>query len=291
MRVGDDYISRNTFGLLLGGLALLFVVAMIGLTATQYLPPERGKAAVALTTDIGAVIFGLLAAAVLRSVSRRFQPGNPLRRIWLLLGIGIGVYALGDAVWTVLDVRSGFGEVPYPSVADALYLAMYVFVGAGIFRTAGAFRRVGDVRKPMAEGIALTVLASIVACVFIVAPVVADPTASLFQKVLGVAYPIGDIVVLLGPAVFIVLAARTIGGLKDVRQWWVLAIGLAVMSVSDIAFTFLDWTGEYVSGHPVDFGWMLSLLLIALAGSLSADAAHGPKAALARDTVTAAGLP
>jgi hypothetical protein len=45
------------------------------------------------------------------------------------------------------------------------------------------------------------------------------------------------------------------------------------MSLSDIGFTWLDWTGRYYSGHPVDFGWMLSLLMIAVAGSLAADCA------------------
>ena len=52
---------------------------------------------------------------------------------------------------------------------------------------------------------------------------------------------------------------------------------MALMSVSDIAFTWLDWTGRYFSGHVIDFGWMTSLLLIAIAASLAADAADTQK--------------
>ena len=52
---------------------------------------------------------------------------------------------------------------------------------------------------------------------------------------------------------------------------------VALMSVSDIAFTWLDWTGRYFSGHVIDFGWMTSLLLIAIAASLAADAADTQK--------------
>lgn len=277
MRVGDDYISRRTFTLIVGGLILLLLVLLAGLSITQYLSPENARIAHALKTDIAAIIFGLGSAAVVLSAARHFRPGNPLRRIWLLLGIGVGVYALGDVVWTALDIRSGFGEVPYPSLADALYLSMYVFVAMGLFRAAGAFGRVVSVRRPAVVAAVLTALAAIAAWAFVVAPVVADPTTLLPVKVLGVAYPIGDIAFLLGPAVFILLAAPAIGSFQAARQWWVLAFGLALMSVSDIAFTWLDWTGRYFSGHVIDFGWMVSLLLIAIAASLAADAADTQK--------------
>jgi hypothetical protein len=273
MRVGDDYISRRTFILIVGGLILLLVVLLAGLSITQYLSPEDARIAHALKTDIASVVFGLGSAVAVLIAARRFQPGNPLRRIWLLLGGGVGVYALGDVVWTALDIRSGFGKVPYPSVADALYLSMYVLVALGLFRAAAAFSRVVSVRRPALAAAVLTALAAVAAWTFVVAPVVADPTTTLPVKVLGVAYPIGDIALLLGPAVFILLAAPAIGSFHAARQWWVLAFGLALMSVSDIAFTWLDWTGRYFSGHVVDFGWMVSLLLIAIAASLAADAA------------------
>jgi hypothetical protein len=273
MHIGEDYISRKTFVLIVGGLSLLLVVLLAGLTITQYMSPENARVAHALKTDIASIIFGLGSAAVLLSVARHFAPGNPLRRIWLLLGIGVGVYALGDVVWTVLEVGSGFGEVPYPSLADVLYLSMYVFFGIGLFRTAAAFGRVVSVRMPLVAAVLLSALAILVVWAFVVAPTIADPATSLPQKVLGGAYPIGDIVFLLFPAVFILLAAPAVGGLQAARQWWVLAFGLALMSVTDITFAWLDWTGRYFSGHVVDFGWMLSLLLIAIAGSLAADTA------------------
>lgn len=277
MRIGDDYMSRRTFSVIVGGLILLLAVLLAGLWITQYLSPENARIAHALKTDIASIIFGLGSAAVVLSAARRFHLGNPLRRIWLLLGIGIGVYALGDVVWTALDILSGFREVPYPSLADALYLSMYVFVFIGLSRAAGAFGRVVNVKRPAIMAAVLSALAAIAAWAFVVAPVVADPATSLPVKVLGVAYPIGDIAFLLGPALFILLAAPAVARLQAARQWWVLAFGLALMSISDIAFTWLDWTGRYFSGHVVDFGWMVSLLLIAIAASLAADAADTQK--------------
>lgn len=271
MHVGKGDISWRTFALIFGGAALLAGFVMVGTTMPGYVPPARAQAVAAVVSDIGSIIFGLLAAAILVAVAFRFRRGNPLRQIWLLLGIGIGLYAAGDVVWTVLDVGSGFTEVPYPSAADVLYLSMYFFMGLGLLKAVKAFRRVTYAEAALKLQVILMFLVSVAMYVFVIAPIIVDAAATLPQKVFGAIYPIGDIVVFVGPAVFIAFVAGAIGRTQSVRHWWVLAGGLAVMSVSDLAFTWLDWRGLYYSGHPVDYLWMLSLLAIAVAGSLAAD--------------------
>jgi hypothetical protein len=270
MQIGESYISRRTFVLLVGGLFLLAVVSVVALTIAQTVTGDKN--ALTLIADLGSVVFGSLAAAVLFTSARCFDADNPLRRIWLLIGAGMAAYAVGDLVWAVLDIRSGFGAVPYPSVADLFYIAMYVFVALGLVRTARAFGRAARVTRALVIGAVLTVLAAALFYVLIAAQVVGDPTTSLLQKVLGAAYPIADILFLLAPAFFILLAAPHFRG---ARQWWVLAFGLIAMSLSDIGFTWFQWTGRLSSAVPVEFGWMLSLLLIAVAGSLAADVARG----------------
>lgn len=271
MHVGTGDISWRTFSLIFGGAALLVGFAIVGLTMPGYLPADRAVAVAAITTDLGSIVFGFIAASVLIAVAFRFRRGNPLRQIWLLLGIGIGMYALGDVVWTVLDVGSGYTKVPYPSAADVAYLAMYLFMGLGLLRAVKAFRRVTYAEAALKLQVVLMLLVSIAIYVFVVAPIIVDGATSLPQKVFGAIYPIGDVTVFVGPAIFIAFVAGAIGRTQSVRHWWVLAAGLAVMSVSDLAFTWLDWRGLYYSGHPVDYAWMLSLLMIAVAGSLAAD--------------------
>lgn len=274
MQVGDVYISRRTFALLVGGLSLMLVIAVAGLSVTSTLPEAQSSSVLSLMTDLSAILFGVMAAVLLIRVGHTFRPGNPLRRIWLLIGFGIAAYAVGDVIWAVLDIGSGFTEVPYPSAADFFYLAMYGFLVAGLVLAAMAFARMARVRRPIAAAVVLTSLAAIAVFALVVLPVASDASTDLAARLLGVAYPMGDMVFLLGPAIFIVLAAPAVGPFRVVRQWWVLALGLALMSLSDIGFTWLDWTGRYFTGHPVDFGWMASLLLIAIAGSLAADVAE-----------------
>jgi diguanylate cyclase len=275
MRVASTDISWRTFVLTTGGLLALVVLALAGLVIKGYLPAARVEIAMAIVSDVGSIVFGLLAAALLFFAASHYDRGNPLHQIWLLLGAGIGVYAVGDIIWTVLEFGSGFKEVPYPSLADVAYVAMYFFVGAGLFRAAKSFRRVAKVDIAVMADIVAMFLGAVLVYVFVAAPVIVDSGSSLFQKVLGVAYPIGDIAVFLGPAIFIAFVASILGRSQPVAHWWTLAAGLAVMSLADIAFTWLDWTGNYFSGHPVDFAWMLSLLMIAIAGSMAADICIG----------------
>jgi hypothetical protein len=271
LRVGNDHLSWRTFGLIVGGVVALVAFALIGLAITGYLPADRIETARSIVSDVGSIAFGLLAAAFLFLAASRMDPGNPLRRIWLLLGLSVAVYVIGDIIWTVLEVRSGFTEVPYPSYADIAYIAFYVFMAAGLMRAARAFGRVSNTERAIRVDIVLMFLAAIAVYVFVAAPIIVDAEATLAQKVLGVAYPIGDLVVLLGPALFIAFVASSLGRSQAARQWWSLAFGLAVMSLSDILFTWLEWTGRYYSGHQVDYAWMLSLLILAIAGSEAAD--------------------
>jgi len=281
VRIGDDHLSWRTFGLIVGGIVALVAFAVIGLAVTGYIPADRMETARAVISDAGSISFGLLAAAFLFLAAVRLDAHNPLRRIWMLLGVGISVYALGDIIWTVLEFQSGFTEVPYPSYADIAYIAFYGFMAAGLIRAARSFGRVAEAERVVRVDIVVMFVASIIMYVFVAGPIVADSTSTIAEKVLGVAYPLADLVVLLGPALFIAFVASSLGRSQAARQWWSLAFGLAVMSLSDILFSWLDWTGRYFSGHPVDYAWMLSLLILPVAGSEAADCADCQGAARA----------
>ncbi len=271
MRVGESHISVRTFVLIVGGLVVLLALAVGGLAMTHGLSPASSHDGLSLATDLGSLFFDVVACVALLLAAGHYAAGNPLRRIWLMLGVGIGVYAVGDLVWMLLDVGAKFRAVPYPSAADVFYLATYVFLAIGLTRAAQAFGRAARLRATLVAGIVVTALAALLVYAFVALPIVRDPSASLAVKTLGVVYPAADILLLFGPALFIILAARSISGHQVVRQWWTLATGFLLMAASDVAFTWFDWTGRYFAGHPVDFGWMLSLLIIGVAGSLVAD--------------------
>ena len=271
MKLGKVDFSFRTSVLFWVGLALLLILSLTALVTTVSFAPDKAELTRGVVSDAGSVVFGFLAAAFLFYAASRFAPKSSLRRVWQLLGIGIGLRAVGDVVWIALEVGARFKSVPYPSAADVFYVAMYVFMAAGLIRAAWAFGRATYAEGAVRFDIIAMFLVAVGVYTFVIAPILVDGSSTLPMKVLGAAYPIGDIVLLMGPALFIAVVASCIGRCEPAWHWWALSIGVAVMSLADILFTWLDWTGRYASGNPVDYLWMLSLLMIAVAGSLSAD--------------------
>ena len=274
MHVADAGPSRRSAAILIGGLVLIGLAAVAGLSIAHGSSPAEATARISLLTHVGSVILGVIAAGSMLRVGSHVRPGNPLRRIWVLLGVGMVAYSLGDAVWAALIAGSGSEAAVRPIAADLFYLVMYAFVIAGLTRTAIAFGRAARVRKPMMAGIVVALLAAAALFVTLTLPILSAPSASPVSKVLGVAYPMADVLLLAGPAAFVLLAVPSIGRFGVTRQWWLLGFGLLTMSLADIGLIWVRSTGHYFSGHPVDFAWMVGLLLVALAGSLAADAAE-----------------
>jgi len=71
---------------------------------------------------------GLLVVAALFCLARPlFLPGA--RLAWTLIGVGLALWVIGDLYYEVAFANAD--EVPFPSVADAFYLAFYPPVYAG----------------------------------------------------------------------------------------------------------------------------------------------------------------
>src|ERR1035437_3368413 len=125
MDTRDEHMSWRTFALIFAGSALLVILASAAVAATSYLPAALADIARGLVSDSGSIIFGVLAASVLFYAASRFHKGNAMRRIWELFGVAMTVRVIGDIIWVALEIRSHYADVPYPSVADAFYLAFY----------------------------------------------------------------------------------------------------------------------------------------------------------------------
>ena len=68
------------------------------------------------------------AAACLRRAGRL---AGPLRRSWALLGASCAAWGIGQVIWTLYETGMG-REVPFPSWADAGYLAAVPLATAGL---------------------------------------------------------------------------------------------------------------------------------------------------------------
>jgi diguanylate cyclase len=174
--------------------------------------------------------------------------------------------AFGCASWTIAECLWFYFEAvrhrsPFPSPADWFYLAFYVFVFAGLVRL--PVRQLG--RR---ERVAFTLdLATVMfVTVMVVWYLVVDPTVhrgdSVLNQVLALAYPVGDVILVLGVAR--VLMRRRSGG-EGHAALWLLAGGAMLLALADIIYARLELSHSYTAGTLPDAIWVLALLAIALA--------------------------
>jgi diguanylate cyclase (GGDEF)-like protein len=208
-----------------------------------------------VVTNVAQFVAPAAAAATLALRARK--SGGRLRATWAALAVACGCWAAGQAYWAQQEIR-GAG-IPFPSVADAGYLAFPLLAAAGLLLypsdggARGRWRSTSDaVMTSAAVGLVSweTALGAI-----------ADRSSrdDPLTWVLFLAYPVLDVVL-------IVLAVLTAARTRYPRLPLVLVCaGLVALSVSDSAFAYLQATMSYRGGS-ADLGWVAGFLLLALAG-------------------------
>ena len=147
----------------------------------------------------------------------------------MAIGASILVWAAAEIYWTAAIVDDP--SPPYPSPADAGYLAFYPLAALGLVLLVRARAEEIDWRLWMDGAIAALGTAALgTAFVF---DFVADQTSgTAIQVATTLAYPLGDIVLL---AMVVGVVALT--GWRPGRAWTPLLLGLAAMAVADVAYT------------------------------------------------------
>ncbi|MDW3213626.1 MAG: EAL domain-containing protein [Ilumatobacteraceae bacterium] len=178
------------------------------------------------------------------------------RRAWLAILGAQCCFLAGDVGFALLEyvVRSD----AYPSVADALYLAGYPLLAAGLIPIARTRRGRRDVGGLIDASI-VTIASAAVLWVFIMDPTVGDSSTSVIARVVAVAYTAGDVLAL---GVLALMLTRRTG---NERPFWYITAGVAAMFVGDVAFSFMALQDSYQLGGPIDALWYLNYTCFVLA--------------------------
>jgi diguanylate cyclase (GGDEF)-like protein len=184
------------------------------------------------------------------------------RLAWSLFAAGLLLWGLGDLYFTL--ALWDLDEIPVPSVADAGYLALYPLAYAGIvllFRSRVA--RLG--RSLWVDGLigALSVAAFVATLLF--GTVVSSTGGAPLSVATNLAYPLADLLL-----VAFVVGALAMTGWSLSSAWAWLAVGLLVFAATDTLYLYGTAAGTYHGGDPLDAGWPLAALIIAVAAWLPA---------------------
>ena len=195
---------------------------------------------------------GIGLAAVVAMVVGAVRNRSPVRPTWLLLAGGNLLFVVGDFLFSVYERL--WGGTPFPSAADALYLVGYVPQAAGLIllirrRTPGKDRAALTDAAIIASGL------SLLSWVFLIQPAASDDTLTTLGRVITIAYPAADILLL-------VLLARLLTG-TGVRNaaFGMLATGMVLVLVSDLVYALMVQAGTYSATSAVNMGWLLAYSL------------------------------
>ena len=205
-----------------------------------------------------ALLFGGALLCLTRAALVRAQ-----RAAWIAIGVGAFFNGLGDLHWVV--ILQHLDSIPYPSLADAFWLAEYPFLGLGLWLLlARSGKGLSSGKSVWLDGLVAALAGTAVAAAtLLAAPLEAATEGKFLVFATNLAYPLGDLLLL---GVVLVLCSRA---------GWRLGIvaGLLVGSllVSTLTnFVYLDQVtrGTYVSGGLLDAGWPIGAFLAAAGGCL-----------------------
>jgi diguanylate cyclase (GGDEF)-like protein len=176
---------------------------------------------------------------------------------WSLMALGLALWTAGDLCWTLwLDHVE---NPPFPSVADALYVGMYLAFYGGI--AALLRNRI----RPFPAWLVIDGVLAGLTFASLTAGVVFEPVRAATQGSTAViattlVYPVCDLLLLV-----LVLVTFAAAGWRPGRSWTLLGAGLAVCALADSLYVYQESTGSYLTGSWLDTMWPLSFALIALA--------------------------
>jgi hypothetical protein len=199
-------------------------------------------------------LFGLIAVGGVLAGLRLHRLERPLP--WLLLAAGQALMVAGDALW---DLHERVLHVaPRPSPADLLYLAGSPAMAA-CFAILARRRAPGGHGGDLIDAAVVAVSASLVAWVFVLAPVAATDATSA-ERLVAAAYPAADLL-LLGLAMRLLLGAG-----RRPRAFWLLGAGLVLLTAADLASAVQALHGgDAVPAVVQELGGLGSYLLLAAA--------------------------
>lgn len=215
--------------------------------------PDRRE----LLSDLAPLPLGAAVAAGAWHASRRAGADASTRRAWRFLAAGFTLWWAGDVTWFVLEAV--LHRSPFPSPADAGYLAFYPVLALGLLALPAAPRTRSDRIKVGLDALTVLLAAAMVVWYLILDPLVKGSSDDL-ATVLSVAYPVGDLVLLYG--VVMTLLRR-----HGDQSLWLLLGGVASFVVADISYARLSLSDAYTGGDWPDAFWLLAELLCLLAAT------------------------
>jgi hypothetical protein len=244
-----------------------------------FLVRPAGDPGATILSDFGEVPLEVIGVALALAVVAR-EPRRMARLAWSLFAIALTSNLVGNLVYGGYDLG---GQQPFPSIADAFYLAFYpcLFVGLLVLPTASARKELLAWR--VWSNVAIVMVGGGMALVhFVLLPTISQLSGDPVGTVISLAYPVGDLALL--AAIATVTARRPFAGDRAALTLFLVAV--AAWFIADVVFAIQSANGSYGAGSPSDLIYLAGDLTFVLAAQASLARLHDTDRAIPGEDLT-----
>ncbi len=227
----------------------IYLLVMLGMSGAYFMVSPTPNTKLVLYNGVGLLsVLGMVTGILVHKVRHRTP--------WILFALGLTSFLTADLIYYWLEKHTG--TVPFPSIADAFYLAMYPLVVAGL---AVKIRKNSTGTKDWAGlidagifGIAVfSVLWVLVMDSYV--PIAGQATT---ERLISLLYPVMDLAVL-----FMAIRLAVVVHRRH-RSLTLIILALCSLVVADVQYGVLNAADAFQTGGIVDAFWLGFYMLFAL---------------------------
>jgi two-component system, cell cycle response regulator len=231
----------------------LYLLIYISWLLWHWIPLDESLVGHVMLDPIDAV-----SALMAWQASRRVRGSRRLTLAWRLISLGLfGQFAGGiaSAIYSLL------GHSPYPSLADPLYLSFYPLMLAALLALPRR-RRARSQNVRLTLDLATTALgAATVVWYVLIAPTARAGGQSTLQMAFSLAYPVGDVILIVGVASLLLRGAAD----STRRALWLVTAALCLFVIGDSMYAYVTLHGVFASSDALNLTYAIAFILFILA--------------------------
>ena len=182
---------------------------------------------------------------------RMWKPA--VRLPWYLFALGQALFVAGDVITYNYDKFFGT-ELPYPSIGDLLYLSVYPCLVGGLLLLIRS-RNPGRDRDSVIDSLIVAIGVGTIPWVFLLSPVAHGEGSRIIEKLVGMAYPFMDLILLT------VVVRLAIGAGKKAPSLYLMGAAALSLFLTDTVYSYFGVQGiVYNQAGYLEAGWGLFYL-------------------------------
>lgn len=242
-----------------GGILIIALALYIGIYISWFLFSSLNSTFNLVIADLFYSLPPLLALGFIGRAILSTGLQRQLRFAWLMLGIAVTMFVIGEAISITVELLTGDAPV-FPSVADIFFICFYPLAMIALlsfpfsqYQAAERFAFWIDIAMVMVVMIMLL-------WHFNIEALVTGEYQNTFEIVVTFGYPLGDLFLLFGVTVIILRDSAP----ESRNPLLLLAAAFFILCLTDVSYVYQQTVNEYEAANVLDIAWTIMYFLIAL---------------------------